>query len=412
MALNTRSRGSELSVVEREIACNNRYEDVGYVQYDTKDGHYFYLHPSPFLPTARKEIYYAPTSPPPEYEFVEVEVSERTQVFLDRACKDHLYVKTICGWKPFDITPLATRRKNLDFMEIIDYFTYPYKGEADIVQEVATCSTLFAFSSPPITGETGGIKTAVFGKNYQWDLFQRPLKIIPPEFKKISSEYYYSVSKTDRRIRKTSGEINQAILRPEKMVSDLPVVIDETARRTFSKGHHENHEIEAGVIIAQVLDGLLLKPESSDSIGKMMGNVIYELRDEYLSAGQVPFNQNVGDAVPRLASSYARVQSNPEIRKEDVRYVVDMWSSMFQRAGKLLSYPMKTHHMYELTGEGRRVYFECYDVFGADYNIPITEAMDTVTVGPVEFELAVDSLVEKGYCKRSRDAIMLLEPCR
>lgn len=412
MALDSRWIGAELSVVERAIACDTEYENVGYVQYDTRDGHYFFLHPSPFLPTARKEIYYAPTSPPPEHEFVEVEVSERTPVFLDRACKDHLYVKTISGWKPFDIIPLATRRKDLDFMEIIDFFTYPYKGEADIVQEIATCSTLFAFSSPPITGETGGIKTAVFGKNYQWDLFQRPLKIIPPEFRRIRSEYYYSISETDRPVRKSGGEVNQAVLRPEKVVSDLPIVIDEVSRRRCSPGHRENQGVEAGVILAQVLDGLLLKPGAPEGIEKMMHEAIYSLRDEYFSAGQVPFNQNIGDAVPRLASSYARLQASPDIRKEDVRYVVDMWSSMFQRAEKISSYPMKTHHMYELTGEGRRVYFECYDVFGADYTIPIVEAMDAVTVDPVDFELALDSLVEKGYCKRSRDAIMLLEPYR
>ncbi|QSZ68130.1 hypothetical protein RJ40_11805 [Methanofollis aquaemaris] len=189
-------------------------------------------------------------------------------------------------------------------------------------------------------------------------------------------------------------------------------MIDEIARRRFSKGHHENQDVETGVIIAQVLDGLLLKPEPSESIGKMMSNVIYELRDEYLSAGQVPIKQNIGDGIPKLASSYARLQSNPEIRKEDVKYVFDMWSSMFKRAAKISSYPMKTHHMYELTGEGRRVYFECYDVFGAEYNIPIVEAMDAVTVDPVEFELAIDSLVEKGYCRRSRDSIVLLEPYR
>ncbi|QSZ68129.1 hypothetical protein RJ40_11800 [Methanofollis aquaemaris] len=189
MALNNRSRGSELSVVERAIACTKEYENVGYVQYDTKDGHYFYLHPSPFLSTVKNEIYYAAGTPPPENEFVEVEVSERKTEILDRSCKKYRYVKTISEWRPFDIAPLAIRRKNLDFMEIIDFFTYPYKGEAEIVQEIATCSTLFAFSSPPITGETGGIKTAVFGKNYQWDLFQRPLKIIPPEFKTISSDY-------------------------------------------------------------------------------------------------------------------------------------------------------------------------------------------------------------------------------
>lgn len=411
VSLSKRWIGAELSMIEKELACNKIYENIGFVKYDTPDGCYFYLHPSPFLPTAKHEIYYAPVSPPPENQFVEVEVCDIIPQFLDKSRKKFVYIKKISSWKPFDPTTLAAKRKILDFREIIDFFTYPYKGESDIVQEIAVCSALFSFSSPPIRYNIGGIKSAIFGKQYQWDLFQRPLKIIPKDFMKITSDYYYySVSEMYRCIRKSTGEVNQAILKPEKMISDIPIVIEDMSQRKFLKGDGENYDTTSNIVTSYLLDALLLRPKSSETIEKMMHDAVYELRDEYFSAGQRPFNQNIGDAIPKLASSYARLQASSDIRTEDVKYIVDLWSSMFRRAEKISSYPMKISHIYELTADARRFYFECYDVFGADYNIPLAEAMEALNVDPIDFELAIDSLVEKGYCKRSRNSIMLLEP--
>ncbi|WP_062396677.1 hypothetical protein [Methanogenium cariaci] len=57
MALHDRSMGYELSNVEKEIACNQKYRDVGYVRHDREDG-FFYLDYSPYLPNTKKEIYY------------------------------------------------------------------------------------------------------------------------------------------------------------------------------------------------------------------------------------------------------------------------------------------------------------------------------------------------------------------
>lgn len=42
MPLTDRYIGSELSVVERELIFNDKYANVGFVKYDTKDGEYFF----------------------------------------------------------------------------------------------------------------------------------------------------------------------------------------------------------------------------------------------------------------------------------------------------------------------------------------------------------------------------------
>ncbi|WP_157199847.1 hypothetical protein [Methanogenium cariaci] len=48
------------------------------------------------------------------------------------------------------------KQKIMDFREVIEYFTYPYRGESEEVLSIATCSCLFACSSPPVQKDTGG----------------------------------------------------------------------------------------------------------------------------------------------------------------------------------------------------------------------------------------------------------------
>ena len=64
MALDDRSMGYELSNIEREIACNPKYENVGYVRHDRADG-YFFLDYSPYKRNEKEEIYYSYSPRPP-----------------------------------------------------------------------------------------------------------------------------------------------------------------------------------------------------------------------------------------------------------------------------------------------------------------------------------------------------------
>ena len=119
MPLTDRWMGAELSVVERELACNKKYANVDYVIYNSKWGEYFFLHPSPFFPTPKNEIYHTSGSPPPEYQFVEVEVSDEKNKCLDKKREKWIKIREVSNWKPFDPTPLARRKKILDFREIM-----------------------------------------------------------------------------------------------------------------------------------------------------------------------------------------------------------------------------------------------------------------------------------------------------
>lgn len=415
MSLNDRSIGAELSGVERELACNPQYADVGFVEYYRNDPRYFYLHPSPFLKTGLPVLYVCDPAvvaqgPPPEHRFVRVRVIDEVKRPLDAAHREWLTLKDIGDWEAFDIAGLARQRKIMDVREVIEYFTSPYDGEAESIEEIAGCSALFAFSAPPVQDEAGGIRSAVFGKKHQWDLFRRPFDIIPQEFRKVNSYYYYRFSGTETPLRKTDGEINQAILKPQKTVTDIPVAMERESRKTLSPEYRGILKEESAIVRAQLLDGLFITPESTGAIEKVMQEAVYELRDEYLASGQRPFRQNISGAIPRLASSYARLQSNGAIQKDDIKYVMDLWSSMSHKTERIQSSSLRVRDAFSLTGDARTLYYRLYDVYGADYPIPATEVAKTAALDAIDIHLACESLEERGYCLRAGSTLTLLEP--
>ncbi len=399
-----------MSEVEKALIFDEKYANTGFVQYDSSNRDFFYLQPSPFLKTPKREIYHSTGSPPPEHQFVVVEIIDERQEILDNFGKKWINVKEAINWKPFDPTPLAEKRKIMDFREIIDYFTFPYKGEEQSVKEIAGCSSLFAFSSPPVENSPGGIKSAILGKDTQWSLFNKPLIMVPNEFRRINDDYYYYISKIEKNFKRISRENNVAIHRPQDLISDIPIVILDETKKKIPKLQNEQLEIESKIITAHLLDALLLQPRATKEVEKIMFEAIIDLREEYYSAALLPFKQNIGGAVSKLASSYCRLQSNSNIDRDDIKYVVDLWISMRKRAEKLVNSPMKLNHLLELTGDGRKVFVKLFDIFGAESEISMAEAVREMQMDPVEFEVAIDSLVNKGYCVRRNNFITLLEP--
>lgn len=409
MGLSDRMFGSEMSVVERELIFNVKYDDTGYVRY-LKNGEYFFLDPSPFLKTHNNRVYHSDSNLPKEHTFVEVTVAdERTEV-IDRQGEKWIRIREVSGWRPFDPSSLARKRKIMDYEEVIDYFARPYRGEAESVQEIAGCSSLFAFSSPPVDTISGGINSAVLGNDNKWKLFNAPLQAIPEEFRRFNPDFYYHISKNEQAIRRDSRENNYAILRPKDLLSDIPVVILDESQRSISKQFRQQLEIESKIVRAYLLDSLLMQPHATKQVEKMIVEKTHELREEYYSAALLPFNQNIGGAIPKLTASFCRLRASLDIQKEDIAHVVDLWFSMRRRAAKISGSPMKTEHMLQLIGDSRKAYVKLYDIFGADTEISMAEAVRELKMDPQEFEVAVDSLVNKGYCIRRNNFIMLLEP--
>jgi len=226
MSLQDRSRGFEFSEFEKELIF--RRENTGFVQYVSKDGKLFSLNPSPFFESMKNEHFFAEScDPPPNNTFIEVEVSSADFAYIqthDDFRKNVL--KKISGWKPFDPSPISQRQKLIAYDQIIEFFSHPFQRHDNITESISTCAALYAFSSPPITDNVGGVNAAILSKKTQWDAFKRPMNFIPREFFLQGSKYFYCISAKEKLIHQSkSEEINLAFLNPEKLMADIPIVI-------------------------------------------------------------------------------------------------------------------------------------------------------------------------------------------
>lgn len=410
MSLYDREIGALLSRVEWSLTFDDKYSDTGFVKYLTKDGKYFELRPSPFLENKKSSIYCAgELTPPPQHDFVQNNVIKE-----DGISKSNTYpiksIKTIDNWKLFDPTPLAEMRASIDREEITDFFSKKYLGDKDLVNAIIECSLLYSFSSPPSSLNSGGVNTAVFGRKYQWNFFKFPLRIIPHEMKRESSDYYYYISEKERKINPVkSKERSFALFKPEKKFSDIPIVLDGTSERNFSKDYRENLNESSKIITAYLLDSLLLKPKSSKNVQDLMFKSVYELNEDYKHSGHTAYNQNLGDAIPKLAAAHARFNHNSKIDEKYVKNVMELWADMHYRTVKYCRTPSKIAKLYELSGDARKLYIDLNETYGVDYNIPIKEAFETAPIIYEDFILSVDSLNEKGFCIKGRDTIRLIE---
>lgn len=407
MALYDRWQGSELSVLEEELIFNR--DNTGLVQYDTKDGKYFFLHPSPFLNSPKKEIFRAEScDPPAEQMFVEVEV-ESEEEYRVKGSQERITIKSICSWKPFDPSSLAERRKILDYEEVLHYFTVPFRGEEDTIEQIATCSALYSLSSPPVTNEVGGINAAVLGKKAQWNTFRWSMNVIPQDFFRLNARYRYYISDQEKcTVKGGCEELSRAIYRPEDYIMDIPLVVEEASPNRLSKDYRELINEEQPLITAYILDALMLKPDPMNTVEKTITDAVYMMREEYKRTGYSPYKQNLGDAVPKLTSAIARLQRASKATKSDVRGVVELWLDMHYKANKIYSSPLKVAKRYDLLDTARKLYVELHETYGLEYWIPLDEAAAKTTLHPEEFMVSLESLIFAGFAIRKTDAVKIL----
>jgi len=411
MLLQDRSRGYEFSEFEKELIF--RRENTGLVQYISKDGKLFSLNPSPFFESMKNEHFFAEScDPPPNNTFVEVEVSSSDYAYSqthDGFRKDVL--KKIGGWKPFNPSQLSQRQKLIAHDQIIEFFSQPFQRHDDITERISTCAALFAFSSPPITENVGGVNAAILSKKIQWDAFIRPMNSIPREFFQSDSKYFYCISAKEKLIHQSkSEEINLAFLNPEKLMADIPIVIEDISIKRMYGIQKDDIEDNRKFITAYLIDSLMIKPNPMETVVKQVTDAVYEIRDEYLRSGISPYRQNLGDAIPKLSASIARLHLDAEVKPDYVKKVIDLWKEMHRRVRYRMGDSLSISKYYEFSDNTRKLYAELHDIYGKEYPIPMQEVINVTSLkNDTDFNHALNELVERGFALRDRKGITLLE---
>jgi hypothetical protein len=98
------------------------------------------------MPIKNFHYYTESCDPPPNHACIEVEVFDEHITHLqtrDGWQKDIL--KKVGTWKLFDYQRLLQRKNLVGYDQIIDFFSYGYRGEEDIIENLNVCSIVRIF---------------------------------------------------------------------------------------------------------------------------------------------------------------------------------------------------------------------------------------------------------------------------
>ena len=400
MSLTRRMYGYSFSEIEKELIF--RRQDTGFVRYLTNDGTLFYLDPSPFFKTQKREVYAARCPSPPERSLIKVVVSDINEnITRDPSGYYRLIIKCASSWEKIDPGSLLTRKSLLNPDEVKEFFKMPFVGEEEQIDRIALCSALFTVSAPPLPFEKGGITAAVIGKKKNWAGFKKGMEIIPPELKKVSSDYFYRLSQKEEQMDPvTSREINLAYLNPDTIPLHIPMVLDADIRS--SSTYKEAFLAQKPLITAFMLDALILEPVVSENLERYIADAMYELVSDVKGSGSLPYAQDFGSLLPRLGTSFARYNSRFNVSKMDIKKGIDLWSEMFYQAKKIMSVQHPVAHMYRLSDKARKLYLDLADAFGLDIPITVSDIARNVPIfsNALDYKEALDDLNHHGIIIR------------
>jgi len=409
-SLSQRMYGYSFSEIEKEILFHNR--DLGFVRPANTEGTVFYLDPSPFLKTPKREVYVALCPPPQKGALVRVVVSEtREEILKDRTGYYRLLIHSVTSFDPVDPATLIRHNPLLHPDEVTGFFSLPFIGEEEIVDGIAMCSALYAISSPPLPEQRGGINAAVLGRSRQWAGFRRSMDIIPAELRRESSDFFYRLSLREEDYSNLpSREISLAFLNPERVPMHIPLVLD-VEMKNLSR-YKETHEVQKPLVTAFMLDALLMQPVVPDNLQGSMIDTMYELVSDVKGSGSIPYTQDFNALIPRLGASFARYNARFTVKSDDIRKGVDLWSDMFYRAKKIVSTQHPVSQLYRLSDAARRLYVDLNDLYGIENPIMVAEIPVHISGGknPYHYEEALDDLNRQGLIIRlNHSTIKLLD---
>ncbi len=398
MKLDERTYGSQMAVIEKELIFNR--DNTGFVRFDGNSRRTFYLDPSPFLRSGKNEIFYLTGGQTPaKNDLVKVHVSDSE--IIHRGGKggfSNMTVKFVSEWETVDPSSIANTRSLMDFEEVIDYLKMPYVGDKGVLDCIGMGSALYISSAPPCTRQVGGINAAVLGKQKSWSGYIGSMNtVIPSDFRKVSSDYYYKLSDQDRAVEPgPRREVSMSYLNPERTPMQLPVILDIESVKSRSKINEYCKE-DYSLLNAHLIDSLLMNPSIPGDLDPYITEKTYELKNDLIDMGGLPYNQDLGSSISLMSLAYARLQHKMECSKEDVKEVFDFWVDMTHNTHRELSTPVSLTELYSLRRDEKTLYTDLCTAFGTDVDVHVEEAKKATALKESQFEAALEKLNLKGY---------------
>jgi hypothetical protein len=413
LQLKERHRSYQWAQIERKLIDS---DNIGFVRPIDPKGIVFYLDPSPFLLT-QKNIFYIcqETIPPKRGELVRVTVKSEEEEYererwnySDGSPSFHRNVfKFINSWIKVDPNLIATKRKIIEPIELMNYFTAPFIGDETYVEKASTCAVLSFLSASPVGQGIGGINTAVIGKLKFWKPFERMMNIIPTDFKRPSADYYYLFSKMEKEVHLTNNkEVNLTFHNPEHTPMHIPLVMnpdpDFSSKKIKPRDVKENEHLEP-FIVSYLIDSLLFKPEISLTNDKILTDCTYEISQDIAGAGYSPCNLDLGSILPKLSTAFSRLNSEITVKSEYIKSSEELWLDMYYESKKYYSTPFHVEELFKMGDQDRRLYVHLINSFGIEHLIPEKEfitSLNSIRMTSDQYDHSIEILNRFGLIIR------------
>ncbi|AKB52647.1 hypothetical protein MSBRW_3394 [Methanosarcina barkeri str. Wiesmoor] len=394
--LKDRSRGYEFAASEYNLIF--RIENTGYVRYKDKEKGIFYLDPSPYYNDPRNQIYVVKSGEfPPKDKLVEVAVTE-TETFygLKEQKLDPILVKYIIGWK--NINPNKIRAKDLaSTEEFLEFLSTPVKNPNFYnIEDFRYCLGMCAISAPQITDlEKGGVNTVALDTHrdrQKWAAFKRILGIVPQEFRRPSSKNFYKFLENNEEIYPlNSREVNLSYFDVTDVPIHLPIPLN-MAFKTYGE-YKKSFEEYLPIARAYMVNSLLFQPYVPEKVEKRMENAMYFILDEISSREDIPYYQDIGSVIPKLATSFARLNFKSWVTLNDLKTSTGLWSDVMDGSRHNVSElkKMSTNSLYRLPSEAEVLLKEITEL--DDAGIPLL--LSTVRSNTKLFDFTFDNALRK-----------------
>lgn len=409
-SLDDREHDYEMSDIEFENVFIK--ENRGYVRFQNKKSGVFYLDPSPFLKTQKKEVFYAENcQTPPVDKLIEVTVRETEKVTITSGnptegyWPDHILIKYITDWQFIDPNKIR-RNRNVSREDFLDFLMMPI--EKDLYNEdLQYCLGLYHVASPQINEyQKGGINATVMGKFHtddNWKKFKGITQIVPPRFRKIKSRNFYKNLEYNMPLELSAcREVSLAYYNITDIYYDLPIAFNVEFKDPAS--YKDNYDFMFKMAQTYLLDTLLFNPEISEEYLKKFGNLLNEYAYDTASRYDVQFHENTPQTKIRLATAFARLDVKPEADIDNVNQGMDLlfnstehYSAAMKEAERYNSAAKKFENFFNFPANQKQVLSELGDM--EDTGIPLTiKNLKEITKLKIEdLEETLKKLEKKGY---------------
>jgi len=281
-----RDTGVEFSQIEREFTF--RRENAGFVRYDVfrlngiKE-RVILLDPSLVMRTTKREFFlpYDDVELPPARQPVQLHVVDEKEVIVEDPTKGRedswqfakAKVKYFDSWELVDLrkilrkephpySPAVEKETSLFTKEdLLLTFQAPFKGDKTLVDFLTLGLAVFVHSSPPWMGEQGGVLEGALGKAKHLSALRYVIDLIPREFKRKTSSYYYQLARNSWEIRPPSAlEASLCYFNPSIGVHLLIPMAQELVRVEAKKDYAKRLSDVISLMRARIVDSIHIVP--------------------------------------------------------------------------------------------------------------------------------------------------------